>query len=207
MLRQLVSDPGALSRLADAALEICHYDKVSGQDLEHAPGVKEPCRAACYNCLMSYTNQLDHDILDRFAIKEELLKLRGTVVNCSPGALNREDHYLYLLDQCESLLEKRWLTWLKNSGLRLPNIAQHYLPDYMTRPDFLYEIGGVRYAIYVDGPVHTQGQQSESDRRIDDRLENGGVMVLRFREGDDWDQIAAEHESLFGTIADGGITA
>jgi hypothetical protein len=33
--------------------------------------------AACYDCLLSYTNQPDHRILDRFAVRDLLLRLAG----------------------------------------------------------------------------------------------------------------------------------
>ena len=60
VLRQLVSDPQAIKNVARKALELCHFDPDSGEDLRHAPGASEICEAACYDCLMSYSNQPDH---------------------------------------------------------------------------------------------------------------------------------------------------
>src|SRR5690606_20239452 len=65
VLRQLVSSPGALAEVAREALRICHFDPETGEDLGGRPGAKEPCEAACYDCLMSYYNQMDHRLLDR----------------------------------------------------------------------------------------------------------------------------------------------
>src|SRR5262249_51593613 len=65
VLRRLVDDPEALPRLARRALELCHYDPETGEDLRHHPRATEECEAACYDCLMSYMNQPDHTRLDR----------------------------------------------------------------------------------------------------------------------------------------------
>ena len=57
------------------ALELCHFDPDTGEDLRRAPGAREDCEAACYDCLMSYANQPDHLLLDRHAIKNLLQTL------------------------------------------------------------------------------------------------------------------------------------
>jgi hypothetical protein len=68
VLRRLVEEPDALARVARRALAICHFDPDTGADLGHAPGARERCEAACYDCLRSYYNQRDHAHLDRHAI-------------------------------------------------------------------------------------------------------------------------------------------
>ena len=40
-----------------------------------APACEEDCEAACYDCLMSYSNQRDHRLLDRHLIRDWLLAL------------------------------------------------------------------------------------------------------------------------------------
>ena len=75
VLRQLLDDPGALAQVARTALRLCHFDPDTGDDQRRAPGAREDCEAACYDCLMSYTNQLDHKLLDRQHIKDLLLTL------------------------------------------------------------------------------------------------------------------------------------
>src|SRR5690606_21549178 len=72
VLRRLVEDPTALSQVASAALDITHFDPTTGVDLHSAPGAKEPCEAACYDCLLSYGNQPDHRLVDRQPIKHTL---------------------------------------------------------------------------------------------------------------------------------------
>lgn len=73
VLKQLVEDPGAWRRVARRALLRCHFDPDTGEETPF-PGV-EPCEAACYDCLLTYRNQLDHRHLDRAAVKEVLEEL------------------------------------------------------------------------------------------------------------------------------------
>ena len=74
VLRQLVDDPPAFSRVAREALQLCHFDPDTGADRRRAPSSREDCEAACYDCLMSYSNQREHDLLDRQKIRELLLE-------------------------------------------------------------------------------------------------------------------------------------
>ena len=77
VLRQLIDDPKALGAVARAALELCHFNPETGEDRRKAPGVREECEAACYACLMSYSNQPDHLQLDRQSVRPLLQRLAG----------------------------------------------------------------------------------------------------------------------------------
>src|SRR5262245_32500608 len=69
VLRRLLDDPAAFARVARQALEVCHFDPDSGEDRQRAERSTEDCEAACYDCLMSYTNQPAHGRLDRPTIR------------------------------------------------------------------------------------------------------------------------------------------
>jgi len=56
---RLLEEPQAIANVAREALGICHFDPVSGADL--VPDGK--CSRACYRCLLSYSNQMDHRLL------------------------------------------------------------------------------------------------------------------------------------------------
>ena len=107
VLRRLVTEPDAFPRVARAALELCHFDPDTGEDRGHAPGAREPCEAACYDCLMSYTNQPDHKLLDRKLLAPLLLALVEADISVSPGPLPREEHLERLLNLCDSELERQ----------------------------------------------------------------------------------------------------
>lgn len=179
-----------------AAIEICHYDPNTFEDLKKATGAKENCEAACYDCLMSYTNQTDHELLDRKSLINHLKTLFDSTVQRSSSNLSREQHYQQLKSLCQSTLETMWLDYIYTKDYILPTHAQRDIESCYTRPDFLYE--GKYVAIYVDGPPHDKAGQKEKDKQITDQLENLGWHVIRFRHDDDWDEIIKAHKSIFG---------
>ena len=199
VLRQLVQDPKAVSVVARAALEICHFDPETGGDLKKDPLSEEDCEAACYDCLMSYYNQRDHRYLDRQIIHDLLLDLANGSTQTSPVALDREDHYQQLRRLCQSDLEREWLDYLNQNGYRLPSKAQHLLPACGTRPDFLYESDYV--AIYVDGYHHLDERRQQRDADQGSCLGDMGYTVLRFGVLNDWKDMIENNQYLFGVAA------
>ncbi len=79
-LKHLAETPNALAEVARHSLEICHFDANNGDDLGLPTETSEGCEIACYNCLLSYTNQPEHLLLDRFAVRNYLLALSQTSV-------------------------------------------------------------------------------------------------------------------------------
>jgi ATP-dependent helicase YprA (DUF1998 family) len=196
VLRQLVDDPGAFGRVALQTLRLCHFDPESGEDLRHAPGAKEDCEAACYDCLMSYYNQMDHRLLDRQSILEYLMQCREAEVTSSPQTISRAEHYQHLLSLCQSDLERQWLAFIEQGNYRLPSHAQRLLESCGTRPDFFYEQENA--AIYIDGPHHLYPERQQRDQTQMECLEDTGYSVIRFSPSEDWKGIIAQYPSIFG---------
>ena len=93
---------------------------------EDLGGVTRPLRRAkgCYNCLLSYGNQLVHELIDRHAARSLLLAIgRGETIPAGPGE-SRTDHSIKLIGQADSTLEAEFIRWLKDNGYRLPDAAQ-----------------------------------------------------------------------------------
>jgi very-short-patch-repair endonuclease len=195
-LRRLVEDPTALAAVARTALEVCHFTP-TGEDLGKAPRSQDRCEAACYDCLLSYSNQPDHRRLDRFAIRDVLLNLATSVVNASPVRASRSEHLEKLMRLAGSGLERTWLRHLDARRHRLPSDAQKLLETFGTRPDFLYD--GQQTVIYIDGPHHKYPERVARDQQLTDRLEDAGFSVIRFAAEDDWDAILAKFPDIFGT--------
>ncbi|HET9091737.1 MAG TPA: Zn-binding domain-containing protein, partial [Acidimicrobiales bacterium] len=196
VLRQLVEDPGALSRVARQALSRCHFDPDTLADLHRAPRAREDCEAACYDCLLSYTNQPDHRLVDRMLVRDYLHQLAGAAVATSPGNATRSEHLERLARQAQSDLEREWLELLAAGGHRLPDRAQVLIEDAGTRPDFVYDDAHV--AIYIDGPHHLYPERAARDGAAEDQLFVRGWSVLRFSASDDWPALIARHTSTFG---------
>ncbi|NLF64691.1 MAG: DUF1998 domain-containing protein, partial [Chloroflexi bacterium] len=201
VLRQLLEDPAAISAVAEEALRICHFDPKDGADLHRAPGAREDCEAACYDCLLSYTNQIDHRDLDRHLIRDHLLALKDSVVKASPGAVPRPVHLEQLRNLTGSGLERDWLEMVNQRNLRLPNKAQYLVESCGVRPDFYYDVDGFHVAIFVDGPHHDVEPQKSEDKANDDRLFLAGIESLRFHHAkkDTWPEVFSERNDIFGT--------
>jgi very-short-patch-repair endonuclease len=199
VLRQLVDDPTALPHVARKALELCHFDPDTDpiEDLRRAASAREDCEAACYDCLMSYYNQRDHHLLDRFLVRNVLRDLASAQVRPSPNTLNRSEHLRQLLDLCDSDLERDWLHALDARLLRLPDQAQHFIEEAVSRPDFLYRDACV--AVFVDGMHHRFTDVQARDRAAETRLLNLGYTSVRFGERQaEWPAKFAEYAWVFG---------
>jgi very-short-patch-repair endonuclease len=196
VLRQLVEDPSALQRVGRSALEICHYNPDTAEDSGGPAGSKEGCEAACYDCLMSYSNQQDHERLDRTLVKDWFFLLSRATTESTPGPKPKGDHLAELLASCDSELEKKWLRFLGERGYNLPSRSQVLIPECGTRPDFVYDEHDT--VVYVDGPIHDYPDRAKRDREQEAALENAGKWVVRFGHDDDWEKIIKAKPSIFG---------
>ena len=196
VLRRLIDNPSAMAVVAREALKICHFDPDSGEDKKRSENAREDCEAACYDCLMSYSNQRDHELLDRKAIHDLLMALARAQVKSAPTDLTRADHMQRLMNSCESALEKSWLRYLDERILRLPSKAQNLIEACSTRPDFYYEDS--QTAVYVDGPHHDFPDRKERDRVLTEAMEDLGWTVIRFGYQNDWETVIARYPHVFG---------
>lgn len=196
VLRRLVEEPHAFAAVARQALEICHFDPDTGADLRRAPRSTEDCEAACYDCLLSYSNQREHAILDRHLIRQTLLDYASAVVAASPTSATREEHVERLYRLAGSELEREWLDYINSRGYRLPDDAQVLFEDCNTRPDFVYRQAYT--VVYIDGSHHDYPHRQERDRAQVDCMEDRGYTVIRFGYRDDWDEILAANPHIFG---------
>jgi very-short-patch-repair endonuclease len=198
VLRRLLDDPQALSQVARQALRLCHFDPDTGADRRRPASAHEDCEAACYDCLLSYTNQPDHRLLDRQKSRDVLRQLAEAYVEASPAILPRAEHLVQLKRQCHSDLERHWLDMLETHGLRLPSHAQMRLQACGTQPDFFYQ--ECQSVIYIDGPHHKYPERQERDKVQTEHLEDLGYTVLRFSHRDNWEAVVRQHPNIFGRI-------
>ena len=196
-LRRLLKDPLAFPQVAREALRICHFNPETGEDEGHALGASEDCEAACYDCLLSYSNQPVHQLLDRKAIRDILLDFRGSSVSIAPASAPRSEHLVQMKRLCGSKLEEAWLDFLESSNYHLPSCAQQFLQNCQTRPDFFY--GEHNAAIYVDGPPHEYPERKARDIAQNEQMDDQGYVVIRFSHKDDWETIVKKYPNIFGS--------
>jgi len=197
VLRRLQAEPDALATAARHALRIAHFDPDTGADQHHAPEARERCEKACYDCLLAYSNQFDHDQIDRHAMQPLLLRLvRASVVPVT-AAEPRHERVDRLLAQCSSSWETDFVRFLADHDYRLPDAARPLLATVEARPDFAFHGHDGAVAVFVDGPDH-QHATAERDAQAEERLLDHGWAVLRFSHDDDWDHLVAQRTDVFG---------
>jgi very-short-patch-repair endonuclease len=175
VLSQILEDPQAFERLALAALDICHFQQE-----------KESCTKACYQCLLSYRNQFDHPLLDRYLIRSWLQQLGGSTISRHAAGMSRAAQYQQLLQQTDpnSEFERVVLAEIDRRGLKLPDAAQEFISQANSKPDFIYREAMV--AIFCDGSAHDHPQQQQQDRIKRDLLVECGYYVLTLRYNEVW---------------------
>jgi hypothetical protein len=201
VLRRLISDPKALAQVATTALGLLHFDPETGDDLGHAEGTTERCELGCYDCLLSFANQSEHVLIDRHRAHEVLVRLAAATTEAGGGGRSRDATVDALLAACDSGLERKFVMWLNNHGLRLPDRAQVYVTGAESRPDFVYDLPSGPVAIFVDGPVHDASTTVARDALASERLVDGGWDVIRVAHDADWTEVVGARPSVFGTAA------
>jgi very-short-patch-repair endonuclease len=192
VLRRLVDEPNAMAEVAHKALELLHFDPETGDDISEG---EDRCESACYDCLMGYYNQRDHEFLDRMLVRDYLLSLKASVVKSSSAGESRADQYKRLVNLSGSGLERDFLKHLYDGEYRLPNDAQRLFEQCATRPDFIYD--QQRTVVYIDGPHHQYPERAQRDAQQTEDLEDLGWTVIRI-DNDDWTAVVAAYPHVFG---------
>jgi hypothetical protein len=195
----LMEDTGAIARIASRALRICHFDPETGQ--EEGLGGRRQRTVACYECLLSYTNQPEHRLLDRRLVRDFLLRLASsTTVVAASRSRNEQYEWLKSITDPMSGLEIGFLDFLFKNGYCLPDAAQNRpCPEAPAQPDFYYGRGSIPVAcVFVDGPSHDLAGRSERDEQVRKALEDRGYRVISIRFDQDFEKQVQQHTDIFG---------
>ena len=199
---RLVEKTDAIPAVAQEALRICHFDPETGdEDPDHDPA---RCTVGCYECLLSFANQMHHRLLDRRLVKDFLLDVARGSISEEEAGRNRDEQYEWLrnLTDPASPYEKPFLEFLYENEYTLPTTAQaRPSPDVGTQPDFYYERDGVPgVCVYIDGGVHDDPVRQEQDVATRAALEDRGFRVIVIRGDQEFGPQVDGHPDVFSGL-------
>ena len=189
ILSQFVENVATFRRVIETAEHVCRFD-----DGEY----KAP---ASYDDLMSYYNQRDHLRLDRFLIRDSLgkLKLADIEIQASAAFKDYGEQYQHMLRHLDpnSSTERKFIEYLYQNGLRLPDAAQKQVPGIYCQPDFYYE---PRIWVFCDGSPHDERHVHERDEEQRQLIINRGDEVWSWHYREDLDAKIAQRSDIFRKV-------
>jgi superfamily II DNA/RNA helicase len=192
-LRRLVDDPAALAQVARTALEIMHFDPETGEDLSRDEEGRERCVLACYECLLSYSNQNVHSLINRHLVRDLMLQLAAASAETASqtGPVQEE------LPGPRSNLAADFLAWLRAHDYRPPDEVDADVSG--AHPDFVYRLPDGNAAVFVLGDADSDGAENGRNEQARDDLRDMGWSVITVRGADGWAAVTARYPSVFGT--------
>jgi len=189
VLSRLAQDPEQLAVVARTALTIMHYNvpdtaPFTTNDLSKlevlTPEGERVCEAGCYQCLLSYYNQPDHEHIMRrdSSVLSLLVELAHGRVSPSEPLPPRND----------SSMLSTWLTALSTGGWRLPDQTGQSIADGRATVDAIYK--AARTLVFLAEPA----------AEILGYAQDRGYAVICFpSDTEEWAQVFALHPSVFGS--------
>ncbi len=197
IMKQIVKEQHQFSDIIRRAYQICHFE--DGDDMNPEAG------PASYEDLLSYYNQRDHEIIDRFLIKDALEKLLDCEVRIAAREhADYDSQYNYLLTHMDhnSSTEETFLKYLKKNGLRLPDQAQPKLSKDLAlyiMPDFQYE---PHTYVFCDGSPHDDEDVQRRDHQQRRALRDRGYRVISWHYNTPLQQVIDQHQDVFTKVVD-----
>ena len=192
VLRRLVDDPKALNKAARTALEVMHFDPDTGEDQSKDLPDRERCVRACYECLLSYSNQPWHEMIDRHLIAKLMLRL-ATATTERPGQEDNPDYPERTVPTPRPSPDSpagAFAQWLHVQGFRLPDVIDEEAETEGTRPDLVYRLPDGNVGVFITHPDDEDAQEV---------LRDAGWGVIIIGPDVDWSAVAARYPSVFGT--------
>ena len=197
VLSRLATDGSHFAQVARTALGLMHYkvpeNNVNPDDLtdlagENA-GPKAPqCEAGCYQCLLSYYNQPDHEIIDRR--NSAALGFLTSLANSTVQSLHPAVVAAKAADDDGPTTLQDWLAEISKNGLRRPDQVNFPINGGETTADAAYQTS--RALVFLAPPTNTVTAYAQ---------DRGFTVIVFPVDSSDWLPVFASHSSVFGPIS------
>ena len=190
VLTRLASEKNSLALVAAAALRVMHYrsptgpwtiDGLAGQEEKRNDGVSI-CEAGCYQCLLSYFNQPDHDNIDRR--NPDTLNLLVALANA-----NVESKLIAATNDIPVQAGSTTAAWLE--ALDVLNLRR---PDAIDVP--VNQGSAVAAAQYKAERILIFLNSVTVELKVP--LEEKGWKILDFSATTEWTSLFQQHPDVFG---------
>ena len=189
VLSQFTQDPKIFHEVINEAIKICRFD-----DEEY----EEP---ASYNDLLSYYNQRFHQDIDRFLIEDALNKLKVATVEIVNNS-NYDDYDLHYesirkASDPNSSTEAKFIKYLYDNSLKLPDAAQKMVEGIYVQPDYFYE---PNIHVFCDGTPHDNPEIMDNDDAVRQQLISRGDQVIVYYYKDNLPELINSRPDIFKKV-------
>lgn len=194
VLTRIANDPASLAQVASNALKLLHHNEPQGPwKIEDLPSLEHTnvlgnriCEAGCYQCLLSYFNQPDHENINRR--NEDALKVLVALANAE---VHPKTHMTSASTPSPTNgLDDQWLQALDASGLRRPDALQVPVNQGLATAAGQYKSS--RTLVFLN----------EVDAETTALLTDKGWQVLNFSNPSQWQVQFAAHPDVFNPKED-----
>lgn len=195
VLKSLTEDNEGWHKVVNEIQKLCRFDDETYKD------------KASYKDFLSYYNQTDHAVIDRFKIQKTVERLLNCQIQVGKSDSGRyEAQYQRLLETYDksSSTELKFLNYLYKHGLRLPDEAQKRVDGLYCQPDFYYapDSGSVPTFVFCDGTPHDDNSVMERDTKQREAILDRGMDYIVYYYKDDLDEVVASRKDIFRKVAD-----
>ena len=162
----------------------------NAMEVLHAHDPDGGCERACYECLLTFYNQRDHESLDRRLVMPFLRSF--ATLDIEADQKKHADRLAALLSACQSALERDVLRALNERALPLPDAAQKTIYDGdapLVEADFYY---APKIVVFIDGSPHHKDYVQAADRTKRMRLKRAGYRLVVIQGPGDLEALAAK---------------
>ena len=193
VLSQIVDNPSLYKAIMNEAYKVCFFKNDAEEEGEVLP--------ATYDDLLSYYNQFYHQQIDRNLIRDALRNLKESTVeviaNKSFSSYDEQYQFLQASRDPNSSTEDKFLKFLFEKGIKLPDEAQPKVDDMFVRPDFYYK---PNVFIFCDGTPHDNPEVKKDDVAKRAALKNAGYQILSWYYKDSLEDFIAKRPDIFKKV-------